>query len=204
MCDNCVKRLIKCMECHIFLLYPLECDPAYIVAVYAAEKVKATQNRKPRDRSVVQPNSPQPIRIKPEDRMRLPAPKNLVLSSLMEATIGTFATTNSLDIGDGEHNNEPSGENEDKRIMAGVNIVTGGCGTYAVSSKTGVTVYACKTSPSSSLSDTNSFVNNNDGAKQQKENNYSHTPQKQQLQSPSSWNSDKSISHPPSQTTTTL
>jgi hypothetical protein len=117
VCVNCAKRLIKCMECRISLLYPLECDPAYIAAVYAAEKeekIKAAQNRKPRDRSVVQPNSPQPIRIKPEDRMRLPAPKNLVLSSLMEATIGTLATTNSLDIGDGEHNNEPSGESEDK------------------------------------------------------------------------------------------
>ena len=38
VCVNCAKRLIKCMECRISLLYTLLCDPAYIVAVYAAEK----------------------------------------------------------------------------------------------------------------------------------------------------------------------
>jgi len=72
----------------------------------------------------------------------------------MEATIGTLAASNSIDLTEQieSTNNIISSSTasapedfEGKRIMAGVNIVTGGCGTYAVTSKNGVTVYPWKT-----------------------------------------------------------
>lgn len=165
VCVNCANRLTKCMECRTSLLYPLECDPAYHAALAAAEKeekMRAAQSRKPRDRSVALPpsNPNQPIRVKPEDRMRLPTPKNLVLLSLMEATIGTLAASNSVDLAEQMENNTTNINSnsipedfEGKRIMAGVNIVTGGCGTYAVTSKTGVTVYPWKTTKAGSRQD---------------------------------------------------
>jgi len=195
VCVNCAKRLTKCMECRISLLYPLECDPAYHAAVAAAdkeEKIKASQNRKPRDRSVMQqqPNNLPPIRVKPEDRLRLPAPKNLVLSTLMEATIGTLATSQSVDLDEQQHNQQQQqgDDDEDKRIVAGVSIVTGGCGTYAVSSKAGVTVYPWKMMAETSI---NSSLSSDET--KPKDNVAILTPRKQQ-QSPSS--SVKSMPHP--------
>jgi hypothetical protein len=127
---------------------------AAVAAAEKEEKMRVAQSRKPRDRSVpLPPPSNQPIRIKEQDRTRLPTPKNLVLLSLMEATIGTLAASNSLDLTEQMENTSniisstasTTEAFEGKRIMAGVNIVTGGCGTYAVTSKNGVTVYPWKT-----------------------------------------------------------
>jgi len=124
------------MECRTSLLYPLELDPAYREAVAAAKMEEAQERRLHRGVNTSKPNGkPKPINIKPEIRLRLPCPKNLVLLSLMEATI---ASSHSIDEG------APKDDDSSKQILAGVNIVTGGCGTYAVASKKGLKVYSDK------------------------------------------------------------
>jgi hypothetical protein len=141
ICNECSRRINKCMECRTSLLYPLENDPAYHRAKAAAKAEEDMQRRLHRNpsnnnNSHYNQHKPKPIHVKPEHRMRLPCPKNLVLLSLMEATI---ANSQSVDEGAASHSDDSG-----KEILAGVNIVTGGCGTYAVTHTEGLRVFTDK------------------------------------------------------------
>lgn len=84
--------------------------------------------------------------VKPPEPIALPVPKNVVLLAMLEAAERQCMMAASvMDISQDEIEDDASGEGEDedaeiKRIIAGMESLTGPCGTYAVREEEGLAV----------------------------------------------------------------
>ncbi len=82
-------------------------------------------------------------------KMRLPLPKNMVLMSLIEASEMAMQTTRQLRrssssamYGDPTMSTDDEEEEENSKIMMSMDLATSSCGTYAVATKAGLTIYS--------------------------------------------------------------
>lgn len=151
VCNECAKRLDKCMECRTPLIELIPQSHQCAPAPGGPEPLTwSTRNLGPRDKSRGAggrggaPNRKPP----PPLKRRIPLPKNVVLMSLIEAT--ELATAN---VHDQEH--EPSLQDspmvnpsvidlevdEEEKIKTGTSLAISDCGTYAVAAKDGLEIF---------------------------------------------------------------
>lgn len=127
ICHECALRLDKCMECRTDLFAPAK-ENVHSMALARNQVTGRSSATGWGRRGGQAPPKPRPV--KPQ-RDRLPLPKNLVLLSLMEATIRASPIGHC----------ELSASDERDRIVAGVSLAAGICGTYVVTCKEGLDIY---------------------------------------------------------------
>jgi len=152
VCNECAKRLDKCMECRTPLIELIpqsnECTavpvgPEQLPAWSTRTIGRPNNSRGTHGRDVNRNRKPAP----PKKR-RIPLPKNVVLLSLIEAT--ELATAN---VQGQEH--EPSLQespminpsvldldiDEEEKIKTGTSLAISDCGTYAIAAKDGLEIF---------------------------------------------------------------
>ena len=172
ICAVCAQKLDRCPECRTDLFIsqvvanpspeagltsPSQTRPptARERAVAARQNIRRTNNYSPRQI---------PKEVPKVQKSRAPAPKNIVLLSLMDATNLVSERAENFSCCEGPSNetlkcnsgsSDQSGEEyELEKIKMSTSIAAGTCGTYAVAAKNGLVIAP---SPPSSDNNTNNF-----------------------------------------------
>ena len=139
ICNMCANRLDRCMECRepLSTIVPTADAPPPVKAPEPItgwrdiQKRRQQQNRNQFHNNSNPTTKPQPP--KPPTKIPLPKPKNLVLLSLIESMMYSFA--NDLD-----QDGYESGD-DDEYVRASMKIMGSTSGTYVVRAEAGLTVY---------------------------------------------------------------
>lgn len=141
LCEPCSKRIKTCMECRTPLFWTPPPRPATPLTPYRHNQI--TQRYRYSSPQHAAPSSP----VKAPVPVALPVPKNVVLLAMMEAAERqAMMTASVMDISQEDIEEDAAngqGDEDDaevKRIIAGMESLTGPCGTYAVKDDVGLAV----------------------------------------------------------------
>lgn len=144
LCEPCSKRIKTCMECRTPLFWTPPPRPAPTPLTPYRNNNQGIHRYRYRDPH--QPAAP-PSPVKPQEPVALPIPKNVVLLAMLEAAERqTMMAASVMDISqddieeDAISGQDEGEEGEVKRIIAGLDTMTGPCGTYAVREEVGLAV----------------------------------------------------------------
>ena len=160
VCNDCGMRLDRCMECRtsLFREVAVECTPAIVPPSFSSRRTRRVrdpiaQNMRNMDAQGQQQNTPS----KKKTSERVPLPKNVVLLSLMEATEYTSESAEhaSQAAVSKSASHDENDEDEEDRIRHNLTVCTSSCGTYAVATKKGLTIYATRPKSSNPASPSN-------------------------------------------------
>ena len=145
VCHECGTRLDKCMECRtsLFREVAVECTPAIVPPSFSGRSRRIRDPIAQNMRNMESQNQQQSTPNRKKTNERVPLPKNVVLLSLMEATEYTSESA--------EHasqaavsksvSSDENDEDEEDRIRHSLTVSTSSCGTYAVATKKGLTIF---------------------------------------------------------------
>jgi len=140
LCEPCSKRIKTCMECRTPLFWTPPARPAAPLVPSYRNNISSQRYRYHHQSAA--PASP----VKAPEPVALPVPKNVVLLAMLEAAERqTMMAASVMDISQDDIEDDVSGQSEDedgeiKRIIAGMESLTGTCGTYAVREEEGLVV----------------------------------------------------------------
>ena len=139
LCEPCSKRIKTCMECRTPLFWTPPPRPP------TATPLTPYRNNNGRYSRYASPAPPSPV--KAPEPIPLPVPKNVVLLAMLEAAERqTMMAASVMDISQDDIDDDASGQGGDeddveiKRIIAGMESLSGACGTYAVREEEGLAV----------------------------------------------------------------
>lgn len=137
LCEQCSKRLKRCMECRVPLFYTVPKKPQQAMVSYnrGGGRYSPTPLTPPQLSSTIPTNPHQ------KQQVPLPIPKNLVLIAMMEAAQMQSQSRNKRE--EQEEVREESSVTRDEEsvddedmdlngVLSGIEMMSGPCGTYAV------------------------------------------------------------------------
>ena len=139
LCEPCSKRIKNCMECRtpLFWTPPPRPVPQHSFSSFSSRNQRYNRYQQAPQAAPVAP-------LKPQEPIPLPVPKNLVLLAMMEASERqSMMAASVLDESALDDDTSDQGDEDDvemKRIIAGVQSLSGPCGTYAVREEEGLVV----------------------------------------------------------------
>jgi hypothetical protein len=142
VCNQCAKRLERCMECRTSLIEIIPRPPAGVDSLYGGRGGGRWSSRPMGSQSPGAP--PPPI------KRRLPLPKNVVLMSLIEATELAAESVRGQEqrpsLSESPNLSIPHAildidEEEEEKIKTGTSLAISDCGTYAIAAKEGLEIY---------------------------------------------------------------